>query len=162
MKLKIVGQPHEEVLMTTDSRYKHYKANEDRINPKDGLMLRKYFGEIGFVKYYQILSLRQLVNKFSATYMEKLENTRNRQNKNCLQRKLFFPKNGAINQGVDHVMWSMYQRITDFSSLSHPPLQNPNQQIIAPEDAMQIDLVPELSATGGYEFIVTVMDVFSH
>ena len=48
------------------------------------------------------------------------------------------------------------------SSLNHPPLQNPNQQIIAPEDAMQIDLVPEFSPTGGYEIIVTVMDVFSH
>ena len=34
IKLKILGQPHDEVLMTTDSRYKNYKANEDRIIPK--------------------------------------------------------------------------------------------------------------------------------
>ena len=33
MKLKIIGQPHDEVLMMTDSRYKNYKANEDRIVP---------------------------------------------------------------------------------------------------------------------------------
>ena len=31
IKFKIPGQPHDEVLMTTDSRYKHYKANEDHI-----------------------------------------------------------------------------------------------------------------------------------
>ena len=31
MKLKILDQPHDEVLMMTDSRYKNYKANEDRI-----------------------------------------------------------------------------------------------------------------------------------
>ena len=31
MKLKILGQPHDEVLMMTDSQYKNYKANEDRI-----------------------------------------------------------------------------------------------------------------------------------
>ena len=37
MKLKILGQPHDELLMITDSRYKIYKANEDRIIPKDGL-----------------------------------------------------------------------------------------------------------------------------
>ena len=55
VKLKIVGQPHDEVLMMTDSRYKHYEANEDRIILKDGLLFRKYFGETGSLKYYQIL-----------------------------------------------------------------------------------------------------------
>ena len=46
-------------------------------------------------------------------------------------------------------------------SLAHPPLQNPNELIIAPEDALQIDLVPELPPSAGYENIVTAMDVFS-
>ena len=46
-------------------------------------------------------------------------------------------------------------------SLTHLPLQNPNEHITAPEDAMQIDLVPELPPSGGYENIVTAMDVFS-
>ena len=45
MKLKILGQPYDEVLIMTDSRYKNYKANEDRIFLKDGLLFRKYFGE---------------------------------------------------------------------------------------------------------------------
>ena len=54
MKLKILGQPHDEVLMTTDSRCKNYKANEDRIILKDGLLFRKYFGETRSVRNYQI------------------------------------------------------------------------------------------------------------
>ena len=37
IKLKILGQIHDEVQMMTDSRYKNYKANEDRIFLKDGL-----------------------------------------------------------------------------------------------------------------------------
>ena len=45
-------------------------------------------------------------------------------------------------------------------SLTRPPLQNLNEHIAAPEDAMQIDLVPELQPSGGYENIVTAMDVF--
>ena len=44
--------------------------------------------------------------------------------------------------------------------LTRPPLQNPNEYITAPEDAMQIDLVPGLPPSGGYENIVTVIDVF--
>ena len=35
MKLKFLGQPYDEVLMITDSRYKNYKANVDLINLKD-------------------------------------------------------------------------------------------------------------------------------
>ena len=31
MKLKILGQPYDEVLIITDSQYKNYKANEDRV-----------------------------------------------------------------------------------------------------------------------------------
>ena len=46
-------------------------------------------------------------------------------------------------------------------SFTRPPVQNPNAHITAPEDAMQIDLVPELPPYGGYENIVTAMDVFS-
>ena len=62
-KLKIFGQPHDDMLLTTDRRFKHYKANEDRIILKDGLLFRKYYGEIGSVKYYQILIRKQLVNE---------------------------------------------------------------------------------------------------
>ena len=63
VKLKLLGQPYDEVLMVTDSRYKNYKANEDRIIFKDGLLLRKYFGETGSVRYYQILIPKQLVKE---------------------------------------------------------------------------------------------------
>ena len=50
MKLKILGQPYDEVIMITDSPYKNYKANEDRIILKDGLLFSKHFGETGSVK----------------------------------------------------------------------------------------------------------------
>ena len=41
MKLKNLGQPHDEVFLTADRRYKHQKANEGRIILKDGLLFRK-------------------------------------------------------------------------------------------------------------------------
>ena len=55
LKLKIFGQPHDDVLLTTDRRFKHYKANEDRIILKDGLLFRRYYEQTGSVKYYQNL-----------------------------------------------------------------------------------------------------------
>ena len=61
IKLKTLGQTYDELLMITDSRYKNYKANEDRIILKDDLLFRKYFGDTGSVKYYQIFIPKQLV-----------------------------------------------------------------------------------------------------
>ena len=40
-------------------------------------------------------------------------------------------------------------------------LQNHNEHKTAPENAIQIDFVPELHPSGGYEDIVTAVDVFS-
>ena len=45
--------------------------------------------------------------------------------------------------------------------LTRPALQNLNEHVTAPQDAMQIDLVLEMPPSGGYENIVTAMDVFS-
>ena len=39
LKLKILGQPHDDVLLTTDRRFKHHNANDDRIILKAGLLL---------------------------------------------------------------------------------------------------------------------------
>ena len=75
MELKILGQPHEEVLITTDSRYKYYKANEDCIFHEDCLMFRKCFGETVGIKNYQILVPKHLLTSFSAACMEKLGNS---------------------------------------------------------------------------------------
>ena len=79
IKLKILGQPDDELLRMTDSRYKNNKENGDRKILKDGLLFRKHFGETGSVKYCQILIPKQFVND--------------------VLRRL----HGAINQGVGHV-----------------------------------------------------------
>ena len=45
-------------------------------------------------------------------------------------------------------------------SLTRLPLQNLNGHIIAPEDAMQIGLSPELPSSSGFENNVTAIDLF--
>ena len=47
------------------------------------------------------------------------------------------------------------------SRLTRPPLQNPNEYITAPKNAIQIDVVPELRPSGGPENIVTAMGIVS-
>ena len=162
MKLKILGQPHDEVLMMTDSRYENYKANEDRIILKDGLLFRKFFGETGSVKYYQILIPRQLVNEvLRSLHREFGKHLGTSKTVIAYWEKYYFPKMALL---IREWVMSCDQCIRESQfdrNLTRPPLQNPNEHITAPKDAMQIDLVPELPPSGGYENIVTAMDVFS-
>ena len=61
--LKSVGQPYDEVLLTTDKRFKHYKAKENPTILTDELFFRKCYGEIFNIKQYQISKLKQLVDE---------------------------------------------------------------------------------------------------
>ena len=161
LKLKILGQPHDDVLLVTDRRYKHYKANQDRIILKDALIFRKYYGETGSVKYYQILIPKQLVN-------EVLRNLHGEFGKHpgitktiiAYREKYYYPN---MTQLIREWVLSCEQclRESRIDPRLTPPLQNPNEHITGPEDVMQIDLVPGLPPSGGYENIVTAMDVFS-
>ena len=63
LKLKRLGQPYDDVLLITDGRFTLYKATEDRNILKDGLLLRKYYGDNGSVKYYQILIPKPFFNE---------------------------------------------------------------------------------------------------
>ena len=162
MKLKNLGQPYDEVLIMTDSRYKNYKANEDRIIPKDGLLFRKYFGETGSVKYYQTLLPRKLVKEvLRSLHGELSKHPGIFKTIIAYREKYYFPK---MAQLIREWVMSCDQGVRESRidrSLTRPPLQNPNEHITAPKDAMQIDLLPELPPSGGYENIVTAMDVFS-
>ena len=161
MKLNFFGQPHDEALMMADSRYKNYKANEDRIILKDGLLFRKNFGETGILKYYEILIAKQLVDEvlrslhgefgkhpgFSKTIIAYSE------------KYFFFAKMAhLIREWVMSCEKCIRESRID-RSLTYAPLQDPNEHNIAPEDAMQNDLGPEIPTSGGYENIVTAMDV---
>ena len=162
MKLKILGQPFDEVLIMTDSRYKIYKANEDRIILKHGLLFRKFFGETGSVKNYQILIPKQLVREIlRSLHGEFGKHPGIFKTIIAYREKYYFPKMAQI---IREWVMSCEQCIRESRndrSLTRLPPQNPNEHIISPEDAMQIDLVPELPSSGGYENIVTATDVFS-
>ena len=126
MKLIILGQPNDENRSTTDSRYKHCKGNENRIILKDGLLFRKYFGETGSVKYYQILIPKQLVNGvLRSLHGEFGRHPGFTKTIIAYRQIILFLKNGAINQGVGHVMWAMYHRIKKLPQLHHPSPAKP-------------------------------------
>ena len=162
LKLKILGQPHDDVLLATDRRFKHYKANEDRIFLKNGLLFRKYYGETGSVKYYQILIPEQLVNEvLRIFYGEFGKHPGITKTIIAYREKYYYPNMAQLIREWVLSCENCLKESRINPRLTRPPLQNPNEYITAPEDAMQFDLVPGLPPSGGSENIVPAMDVFS-
>ena len=162
MKLKILGQPHEEVLTTTDTRYKYNKANEDRTHLKDGLESRIHFRETGSVKNYLILISKQLDNEVLYSF-HGVFGKQPGINKLIIayRERYYLPKTAQL---MRKWVMSCEQCITasqNDRSFSRSTLHNPIEHLTALENAMQFDLLPEITPSGGYEKIVTAMDVFS-
>ena len=76
-----------------------------------------------------------------------------------MQRKVLVLKHGTTNGRSRCVSNASenHESITD----SSPPLQKLTEQITGPEDAMLVDLVPEIPPSGGYHYIMRAIDVFS-
>ena len=107
LKLKILGPPFDEVRLITDKQFKHYKAKEDHILLKEGLLFRKYCGDTGNIniKYYQRLIHRQLV-------IEVLRSLNRDIGKHpgvtkmiiAYRQKIFLFKHGTTDQTMGHVV----------------------------------------------------------
>ena len=162
LRFRILGQAHDDVLLTTDGRIKHYKANEDRIILKDGLLLGKYYGETSSVKNYQLLITKQLVSEvLRSLHGEFGKHSRITKTIIAYREKYYYPNIARLIRERAMLREQCIRESQIDRSLNRLLLQNPTEHITAPEDAMQIDLVPGLPPSGGYENIVTAMDVFS-
>ena len=148
--------------MTTDRRFTHYKANEDRIILKDGLLLRKYYGDTGSVKYYQILIPKQLINEvFRSLHGDFGKHPGIIKTIIAYREKQYYPTTAQLIREWVISCEKSIRELRINPQLTRPPLQNLIEHITAPEDAMQIDLVPGIPPSGRYENILTAMDVFS-
>ena len=129
---------------------------------KGSLLFRKYFGETGSGKYYQIFIPKPLVNEvLRSLYGEFAKHPGIAKTIIAYMEKYCFSK---MAQLIREWVMSCKQCIRESRidhSFTRPPLQNANEHITEPKDAMQIDMVPELPPSGGHENIVTAMDVFS-
>ena len=126
------------------------------------LQLRKYYGQTRSVKHYQLLIPKQLVNEvLRSLHGEFRKHPGINKTIIAYREKFYYPN---MLQLIKEWVMPCEQCIRE-SRIDHritrPRLQNQNEHITVPEDAMQIDLVPGLPPSVGYENILKAMDVFS-
>ena len=162
LKLMILKEQYDEQLLKTTIRGQKYCQNIDRIIIKDGLLIRRYFGETGEVKYLQVLLPQQLVK-------DVLEFQHGKFGKHpgiakviqqC-REKYYYPGLALrIRQQVASCQECIQNKRIDPKKIT-PPMIDTNAMALGPEDALQIDVVPFDEPSGGYTAVITAMDAFS-
>ena len=161
-KREMLGLPFDEQILLNDARYLHYSRNKKRIIIKDDILYRQYYNDIGEVSHLNVLLPGQLVKVILQTLhatagkhpgISKLMQE--------IRQKYYFPSITTYvrNWVRDCEICIQDKRIKNtriFPELIHIP-----EWDLGPEDLMQINLLTELPPGGGYENIITAIDVFS-
>ena len=162
LKAKIQNEEYSEEILQQDIRYKHYLNNLDRIVLKDEIVTRQYYDETGQIKYHQILLPKHLLKEL----LQAIHGTAHRHHgiSKTLQeirQKYYYPGIAKhVNKWVEGCETCARDKRVPNNTIT-PELLNLPEWDLGPEDAMQIDLLPNLPTSGGYQTVMTAIDVFS-
>ena len=161
-KRKMLGLPFDEQILLNDARYMHYSRNKRRIIIKDDILYRQYYNDTGEVSHLQVLLPGQLLK----VLLQSLHGTAGKhpgisKMMQEIRHKYYFPSIATYvrNWVRDCEICIQDKRINN--TRITPELIHITEWDLGPEDLMQIDLLPEIPPSGGYENIITAIHVFS-
>ena len=162
LKAKIQNEEYSEEILQQDIRYKHYLNNLDRIVLKDEIVTRQYYDETGQIKYHQILLPKHLLKEL----LQAIHGTAHRhpgisKMLQEIRQKYYYPGIAKyVKKWVEGCETCARDKRVPNNTIT-PELLNLPEWDLGPEDAMQIDLLPNLPISGGYQTVMTAIDVFS-
>ena len=162
LKAKLQKEEYPEEILQQDIRYKDYLNNIDRIILKDEIVTRQYYDETGQVKYHQIFLqkhlLKELLHAIHCTAHRHPGLSKMLQE---IRQKYYYPGIAKhVKKWVEGFeICAKDKRVPN--TVITPELLNLPEWDLGPEDAMQIDLLPNLPTSGGYQTVMTAIDVFS-
>ena len=161
-KRELLGIPFDEQILLNDAHYMHHSRNKRRIIIKDDILCRQYYKVLGEVSHLQVLLPRQLLNRL-LQYLHgtagKHPDISKKMHENL--QKHYFPSTATyVRNWVRHREICSQDKRENNTRVTPELFQFPERDL-GPEDLMQVNLLPELPPSGGYENIITAIDVFS-
>ena len=116
--------------------------------------MRKYYGECGQVTHHQILIPEHLITELLQTIHGQMGKHPGitKMILEC-RSKYYYP---GLAKKIRQ--WVKYKRINN--SQIRPKMINNTEHVSGPEDILEIDILPNLPTSAGYQNIVTMIDVF--
>ena len=162
LEAKLLHEEYSENLLHQDARYRHYGNNLERIVLKDEILTRQYYDETGNVKYHQILLPQHLLQEL----LQSLHETSHKhpgisKMLQEIRQRYYYPSMAKhVKNWVEGCEQCARDKRVPNATIT-PELLNLPEWDLGPEDAMQIRLLPNLPPSGGYENVLTAIDVFS-
>ena len=161
-KREMLGLSFDEQILLNDARYMHYSRNKKRIIIRDDVFYRQYYNNIGEVSHLQALmpaqSLKVLFQSLHGTAGKHPGISKMMQE---IRQKYYFPSIATyVRHWVRDCEICIQDKCINNTRIS-PELIHIPEWDLGLEDLMQIDLLPELTPSGGYENIITALGVFS-
>ena len=162
LRAKIEGEPFDENELASDFRYQHYLQKITRIEIKHEVLTRKYYTDTGMISHYQILLPIQLLeellqalhghNSNHPGITKMIQETRQKYYYPCMAK--------YIKKWVSNCQICIQTKRIN-NDLLRTELLNCPEWDLGPEDILQMDILPNLPPSGGYDHIITAIDVFS-
>ena len=162
LKAKIRNEEYSEEILQQDIRYRHYLKKLDRIVLKDEIVTRKYYDETGQIKYHQFLLPKHLLKEI----LQAIHGTAHRHPgiskmlQETRQKYYYLGMAKHVKKWVEGCETCARDKRVPNNAITSE-LLNLSEWDLGPEDAMQIDLLPNLPTSGGYQTVMTAIDVFS-
>ena len=162
LRLKLQKEQYSETILQQDPRHRHYCRQLDRLSVHEDIIYRDYYDETGSVQFCQVLLPKQLVTEL----LQSLHGTANKHPGSSkmlheIRQKYYYPGVAKIvKKWVQGCEICIKDKQIANASITPEILSLPDWDL-GPEDALQIDLLPNLPPSGGYENIITALDVFS-
>ena len=157
----MMGLPFDEQILLNDTRYMHYSRNKKFIIIKDDILCRQYYSDLGEVSHLQVLLPGQLLK----VPLQSLHGTAGKHpgiSKMMQEIRLKYYLSSIatyVTNWVRDCELCIQDRCINNTRIT-PELFHIPEWDLGPEYLMQIDLLPELPPSGGYENIITAIDVF--
>ena len=162
IKKMLICEEYDKHLLQTDTIAKRLLVHENRLIVKDGILMRKYYGECGQVTHHQILIPEHLITELLKALHGQMGKHPGitKMIQEC-RSKYYYP--GLAKRIKQWVMQCedciKYKRINN--NQIRPKMINNTEHVLGPEDILEIDILPNLPNSAGYQNIVTMIDVFS-
>ena len=155
LKAKLLHEEYSENLLQQDARYRHYANNLERIVLKDEILTVQNFDETGNVKNHQILLPQHLLQEL----LQSLHGTAHKhpgisKTLQEIRQRYYYPSMAKhVKRWVEGCEQCAGDKRVPNATIT-PELLNLPEWDLGPEDAMQINLLPNLPQSGGYENVL--------
>ena len=145
LKAKLLYEEYSENVLQQDARYRHYAGNLERIVVKEEILTRQYFDKTGNVKYNQILLPQNLLQEL----LQSLHGTAHKhpgisKTLQEIRQRYYYPNMAKyVKKWVEGCEQCARDKRVPNTTITPELLYLPEWDL-GPEDATQIDILPNL------------------